>query len=168
MPRNAGLMNEWATLYLEHGDMQAALARLDDSLRIDDSYYTTHWLRGNTLMQTGAFEDALAAYERTLRLSPHLPAATSAKALALAALGRSDEAIRITRHAVHRDPADMISRRNLISLLLESGDRRYALKQARAALPHAKGDDALEFRELIAQLEAGDGRQGLGADSSDP
>jgi O-antigen ligase/tetratricopeptide (TPR) repeat protein len=168
MPRNAGLMNEWATLYLDHGDMQNALARLDDSLRIDDSYYTTHWLRGNALMQTGAFQDALAAYDRTLRLSPHLPAAMSAKALALAALGRLDEAVRVTRQAVHRDAADLISRRNLISLLLESGDRRDALKQARAALPHAKGDDALQFRELIAQLEAEDGGQGSGDGSSDP
>jgi tetratricopeptide (TPR) repeat protein len=119
-------------------------------------------------MQTGAFQDALAAYDRTLRLSPHLPAAMSAKALALAALGRLDEAVRVTRQAVHRDAADLISRRNLISLLLESGDRRDALKQARAALPHAKGDDALQFRELIAQLEAEDGGQGSGDGSSDP
>jgi tetratricopeptide (TPR) repeat protein len=168
MPHNAGLMNEWATLYLDHGDLQAAIARLDDSVRIDGSYFTTHWLRGNVLMQARSFDEALAAYERTLQVSPNLPAAMSGKTLALAALGRLEEAIRVSQQAVDRDGSDLISRRNLITLLQRTGNRERALEQARAALPHASGDDALQLRELIAQLELGAGGQAPGAGSTDP
>lgn len=168
MPHNAGLMNEWATLYIDHGDLQAAIRRLDDSLRIDGSYYTTHWLRGNVLMQAGAFEEALAAYDQTLRLAPRLPAAMSGKALSLAALGRLDEAIRVSEQAVSYDGADLVSRRNLITLLQRKGDRERALEQARAALTHAHGDEVIQLRELIARLESADGGQEPGGGSTQP
>jgi tetratricopeptide (TPR) repeat protein len=80
-PNNVALRNEWAALHLERRDPARALAILDQSLRIDARYASTHLMRAKAHLAGGALEEALADYERALAIDPALLPAQRGKAL---------------------------------------------------------------------------------------
>jgi tetratricopeptide (TPR) repeat protein len=153
-PNNAALWNEWALLFVELHQPDAALPLLDHSLGIDDGYTTTWWLRANIALETGSAERAVADYDRALSLDPTLLAAWSGKAMALARLNRLADAIAANREALKLAPHDLVSHRNLALLYRQAGQPDLALKEATAALKIAKSpQDKSDLAEFILQLE---------------
>lgn len=69
-PNNAGLWNELATVQYIQGDLAAARATLEQSLKVDDRYFPTHLLLGDVLMAQGDRVSALAAYKQAAEVSP--------------------------------------------------------------------------------------------------
>ena len=66
--------------------------------------------------QQGQFEQALAAAQQGASLAPDDPAALNALGIALAELGRTQEAITALRRALAHDPANASIQRNLLRL----------------------------------------------------
>ncbi|MFI5366373.1 MAG: tetratricopeptide repeat protein [Candidatus Binatia bacterium] len=151
-PHNAALWDEWATLYLEQGQVEAGVAKLDQSLRVDPGYTTTYWLRGNAHLASGDLERALSDYESALALQPTLLAAWSGKALALTRLNRFAEAIAANQRALALEPKDLISHRNLALLYRQTGNPDRALAEAQAALAVAHGRDRSDLEALVKEL----------------
>ena len=154
MPGNAALWNEWAVLFIERQQLDEALALLAESLRIDDLYTTSYWIRANVLLDKGKPEAALLDYDRALAINPTLLPAWSGKALALARLGRRDEAIAANRRALTLAPRDLISHRNLAILYQQTGQLDLALDEALAALRRAGPNDRPPLERFIGELRA--------------
>jgi tetratricopeptide (TPR) repeat protein len=153
-PRSATMWNEWALLSITRRDLDKALAALERSLEIDGNYATTSRMRGDIFLDKGLLEQSLADYDRAGDLDPESADALSGKALVLARLGRTTEAIDANQQVLAIRPRDMTSHRNLAVLYDQMGELTLALAEAKAALALAKGDDKQPLEEFIATVQA--------------
>jgi tetratricopeptide (TPR) repeat protein len=153
-PRSATMWNEWALLSITRRDLDKALAALERSLEIDGNYATTSRMRGDIFLEKGLLEQSLADYDRAGDLDPESADALSGKALVLARLGRTTEAIDANQQVLAIRPRDMTSHRNLAVLYDQMGELTLALAEAKAALALAKGDDKQPLEEFIATVQA--------------
>lgn len=81
---------------------------------------------GTHLLRSGSPKDALAAFEKAIRIDPTRAEARYNRALALQRLGRRPEAIEAYRALLADTPGHALAQNNLGVLLLESGDRAAA------------------------------------------
>jgi len=113
---------------------EAALAEIEEALRIDARFAPAELERGRILEDLGRFEEARDAYQNALAARP---AYTEAR-LALARLeGRRGDAAGAEaeiRRAIEADPEEPEARRGLALALLAQGRTPEALDAARAAL----------------------------------
>jgi tetratricopeptide (TPR) repeat protein len=118
-------------------------------------------------------EEAIAAYEKALEVSPDHAEAHNNLGTALAARGRMDEAIAHTRTAVELNPEKASAHANLGLLLAQTGRTEEGLPHLRKAVEldpedldannnlglvlamSAKWDEALPHLELAAKLSQG-------------
>jgi len=152
-PNHAGIMNEWATLYLDRNQPDKAFAKLAASLAIDDQYATTYWLRANAYVDAGNLEAALEDYERAIDIDDTQAGAWSGRALVLARLNRLPEAIEAAEQAVMSKPNNAIGHRNLALLYRQAGRFDLAIAQAQTALGVATDETVrTALTGLIEQL----------------
>lgn len=69
-PRTARDYYDRGMEWCKRGNYEAALADLNESLRIDSSNYLAHNARGLVLYQLGDYDAALAGFDRALELEP--------------------------------------------------------------------------------------------------
>jgi tetratricopeptide (TPR) repeat protein len=98
------------------GDLDGALASLDDALRLRPNSVGAWTTRGLVRMAQGASDDALRCYARALEIDPNNAEARNVLGVAYARLGRPDEARRELARAVQLAPDREEYRRNLESL----------------------------------------------------
>ncbi|MBI1815241.1 MAG: O-antigen ligase family protein [Deltaproteobacteria bacterium] len=153
-PRSATLWDEWALLSITRRDLDKALTALERSLEIDGNYATTSRMRGDIFLDKGLLEQSLADYDRAADLDPESTDALSSKALVLARLGRTAEAIDVNQQVLAIRPRDMTSHRNLAVLYDQMGELTLALAEAEAALALAKNNDKQPLEEFIATVRA--------------
>lgn len=151
-PDRGPLLDDWAILFLESGDLQRGLEILDRSAEVDPEYTTTFWLRANTRAARGELEEAVADYDRALAVDRWMIPALSGKATVLARLGRTDEAIEVLQFALDVDEEDAISWNNLVTLLMQRDENVRALEAAEKALGLVDDEHKPIFEELIAKL----------------
>jgi TolB-like protein/Tfp pilus assembly protein PilF len=99
-PNNVNARNAFAQVLIAHNRPEEALEHLDEAERIAPrgfNYYISLGNRGLALRMAGRFDEALAALDRALQLSPNYAPALSAKTHLFAKLGRWDEAMEIVR-----------------------------------------------------------------------
>jgi arylsulfatase A-like enzyme/Flp pilus assembly protein TadD len=139
-----------ANAYRAAGDFNGAIAELRAGLerRGDDEQMLA--LLGETLSLVGRHQEALAAFQGCLAVQPANPASHNNLGLALANLGRIDEAETAYRRASRLDPRFALARVNLGLLYLTA---RRDLVRARAALLEAVAADP---RLAAAQYALGD------------
>jgi tetratricopeptide (TPR) repeat protein len=152
-PHNVNLLNEWAQLYIERFQLDKASALVERSLRVDDQYASTYWLRGNIHVAGLRFADALADYERATAIAPKFVDAWRAKAMVLKGLQRFEEAIAAENQVQVLAPGDLKSLRDLTYLYEQTGQFDRALAQARRVLATPGGHDRLAQEQLIERLE---------------
>lgn len=151
-PNNAALWNDWAALYLDEGQNDKALEKLERSLALDQQYQDTYLLLGSVYLNTQEWQKALDAYNQALALNPRVIQAYSGKAFAYSRLGDTDKAIAANQDALQVDPNDFISHRNLALLYQQSGQLDLAMREAEAALSLASPNDRPAIESFITQL----------------
>ena len=113
-----------------------------------------HKAVGDRLRRAGQFDDALAAYEKALRLAPDLSEAGLGAAAILGHLGRLDESARIYGDILTATPRSVTARRGEVTALLLARRYREAARSLRRAVEIFDGERGLEWRHARARLLA--------------
>ncbi len=80
-------------LFLTHQrEHEAAVRRCEEAVTLDPNFWLSHHLLANSLVDAGQYEAALLASAEAKRLSPLQTLSDAFRAIALARLGRADEA----------------------------------------------------------------------------
>jgi serine/threonine protein kinase len=90
--------------YLRAGDLTHAAAETDEAVRLDPSGLWPNFYQGVCAYRRGRFADSAAAFGVCIGAAPDAAGCYVNRALALAALGRTDEALRDYDRALHLDP----------------------------------------------------------------
>lgn len=102
-PNNIYAMMSMGCHLVYIGSYMKAILLLDRLIGLDPKNRLAHAQRGAALLELGVFEDALEAFERARSCSPD-PADPFNVGIALGFLGRKEEAGRMIKDAVARDP----------------------------------------------------------------
>ncbi|MDI1266032.1 MAG: tetratricopeptide repeat protein, partial [bacterium] len=155
----------------QRGTFTAEIVAYDAVVRSLAKNTLPYLARGNAYLVTGQAEQALADYERALRLKPAVPEITALKGEALAMLGRHADALRAFDAALAARPndAEILSGRAIVRIamgLVEEADadwrRQLQLLQGRpsacacVALRMADYGAALPHLEQALMKEPGD------------
>jgi Tfp pilus assembly protein PilF len=126
-----------ALIYLERGSAAAAVAQLEEAVRLAPANDEAWVNLGIALSKSGRPADAGAAYREAIRLNPRNAGAFNNLGAILEQTGQLQEAASIYRQASQLAPGSVEAHENLGRVLL-------ALDQAAAALPHLTA--ALQLR----------------------
>jgi protein O-mannosyl-transferase len=109
-----------ATL-LDEGDVNAAVAQLNEALRLNPRFPETHYDLGLAMVRLGRSEEAISYFRRAIEIAPGLADAHNNLGGVLASVGRPDAALEEFRAAVRLDPQSRAARYNLANSLAETG-----------------------------------------------
>ncbi len=126
-----------AKLVTEKFEPEAALARISEMEEAVGERYYFHFYKGQLLLNQGAFDEAIDAFEKALTASPHeqeVPSICSWMGVCLKETGRYREALKILQTGIDIDP----EREDIYNLM---GFCHYILAD------HEKAIDA--FREVL-------------------
>jgi tetratricopeptide (TPR) repeat protein/O-antigen ligase len=154
-PHDAGLWNQWASLDLDLHDPDAALDKLQQSLRQDPRVPDTYMLLGQAYAAKGELENAATAYRAALARQPQLAAAQLQLARIDEQQSKSGEAIQaFTRYLqLAPDAANAWEvHQNLALLYRQDGDLGKALSEAQLSAALAPNDRRSQLQDLVAGL----------------
>ena len=131
-------------LYLSHQrEHEAAVQRLKEVITLDPQFWLSHHLLANALVDAGQYEAALAESAEAKRLSPLQTLSDTFGAIALARLGRTDEA------------------RAVLKSLEATARQSYVPPTHFAMIEAALGERDQAFQHLDAALSVRDARLAL-------
>jgi tetratricopeptide (TPR) repeat protein len=123
-----------ASLYLDAGRLDEAIAEFRESLRLNRESAPTHYNLGFALTARGRRDEAIAAFEEALRLDPGYAQAHNNLGALLQLGGRADAALEHYRRAAALRPDNVEARTNLGQLLSNQGRTAEAAAQFAEAL----------------------------------
>ncbi|HNQ78240.1 MAG TPA: tetratricopeptide repeat protein [Acidobacteriota bacterium] len=132
-PENFFAHNAVGSQYLLRGEDERAIHHLMESVRLDPAYRAARFNLATALMRTGDYAEAAGHYETILNEKPDA-AGMSNLGMALAKLGRTEEAVGWLKKAVGMEPEMFDARINLASALSESGRLKESEEHYRKAL----------------------------------
>jgi tetratricopeptide (TPR) repeat protein len=121
------------TIYAMDGRLDKAESALRNAVRLDPTNAKAFTNLGNSLSAQGKFQDAIAAYQRSITIEPHAPAYYNL-ATASDKVGKTKEAIEADRQANALDPNHGLARREVGRRLFEQGQNKDALQQLALAV----------------------------------
>lgn len=134
---------------LREGEIDAAIAELEDVVRADSDNEHALYFLGGAHFEKGQFEKAVKAYLEALRVAPGYGGALVGLGHALRMQGRPNEALRVGKQILERDPKDSDG-------LYLVGLAHYARGEAAAARQHLE-----RFLEGRPELETANEVRGL-------
>ena len=152
-PRDAPLWNDFAAFRIARGELDKGLEAIAHSLEIDGRFPDTYCLRGDSYLQHQRYEEALADYDRAVEVDPKSLPGWTGKAIALARLGRTDDAATAAARARELSPDDLGGHRGLAALYEQTGQLGDALAEARKALALAEPAERPALQALVLRLE---------------
>ena len=126
-PKHPGALHLLGLIALRRGDLQTGADLITASTRIDPNQPTAHATLGNALLELRRPDDALASYDRALRLRPDDVEALYNRGNALCELERPQDALDSYDRALHFNP-------NIPMALNNRGNVLRALKRPEEAL----------------------------------
>ncbi len=135
-PTFAKPYEDLGTLVLQQGQAERAIPLLEKAIRLDPKQEAAHFQLGKALAQVGRGQEADAAFERSFALSP--TRGMMARAAEHHAAGRMEEAERLCRQVLQKDPRHVDALRMLGLIAAAAGDLDEAenlLRQALAGAP---------------------------------
>jgi len=131
-------------MYLtQQGEHQEAVRRLEEAVSLEPQFWLSHHLLANALIDAGEYAAALPESAEAKRLSPLQTLSDAFGAIALARLGRKDEA------------------RKVLQSLSEAAGHTYVPPSHLALIETALGDRDQAFAHLDAAFEVHDARLAL-------
>lgn len=147
--------NNLGNTLLEQGQIEAAIAEYETTLRIRPDYAPPHNNLGMALLNLGRVDEAIPHLQRALEAQPGFAEIHNNLGHALRRKGGLDEAIRHYERAIELRPALAVAHYNLGSILLEHGRPERAAPHLFRAL-EIEPDDANARSELgFALLQLG-------------
>ena len=159
-PHNAILWNEWATVEIMRGNLDAAEQKLAESLKLDSQFDQTYMILGELYVNTKNYDRAVEMYKNALEITPGLVQAQGTLAYVYAQQGKLAEAIQANLALAKmspNDPSIWNTRKNLAILYAQTGELQSALSQAQIAAslaPTSPTDYRAELNNYAAQLRA--------------
>jgi tetratricopeptide (TPR) repeat protein len=123
-----------ASLYLDAGQMEEAIAHYRQSLRLNNESAPTHYNLGFALSARGRRDEAIVQFQEALRIDPDYAQAHNNLGAQLQVIGRPGQALDHYRRAVALRPDNIESRTNLGQLLSNQGEVSEAADQFSEAL----------------------------------
>lgn len=152
-PTFAKPYEDLGTLLMQQGLAEKALPLLEKAIRLDPKQEAAHFQLGKALAQLGRGKEADESFERSFALSP--TRGIMARAAEHHAAGRLDEAERLCRQVLQKDPRHVDALRMLGLIAAAAGDLDEAenlLRQALAGAPdHAPA--MFELGRVLKELE---------------
>lgn len=152
-PHVAHLQNEWASVYMQMGELDKARERLQHSLELDPGYNDTYLRLAQLESQQQNWDAALEAYTRAAELAPKDVRGYSGRGYALAQLGRIDEAIAANLDVLAIDANNVSALQNLAILYQRQGDLEQALAYALRAQEQLPEANRGGINALIQQIQ---------------
>jgi Flp pilus assembly protein TadD len=121
--------NNLGAVLFQKGQVDAAAAQYQKSLKIHPTNEKAHNNLGNALLQKGRGDEAMTQFQEALEINPNFEQARSNLGIALAQTGQVDGAIEQFQKALKIDPADEKAHNNLGTALLQKGQTDEALAQ---------------------------------------
>ena len=94
-PISSIIARDVAVLHYYRHDLGAALDQCDHNIELNPHFPPAYWILGLVQEQRGDFDEAAAAFQRAIQLSPQSPKMHAALARTLALSGKRDEALRM-------------------------------------------------------------------------
>ena len=141
--------NALALSFVETGQLKNAIAEFKQVLKLnasEDLKILSHYNIGNALLDLKQYEDAVSAYQESIKLNSQLSKPHNNLGLSYAALGRLDEAAAEFAEAVRLKPTYAEAHYNLGVTYLQLGQKREADEQLKIL--------AKLNADLAAKLEA--------------
>ena len=153
MPTFAKPYEDLGTLLLQQGKAEQAVPLLEKACRLDPKLEAAHFQLGKALAQLGRGPDADKAFERSFALSP--TRGIMAMAAEHHAAGRLEEAERLCRQVLQKDPRHVDALRMLGLIAAAAGDLDEAENLLRQALAGAPDHVAAMFElgRVLKELE---------------
>ena len=126
-----GLM---ATTYFQVGYWRDSTSLAEHALAVDDSSYTSHYLRAGAYAQEGSYEEAVAEYRKSLAIAPDAGQVCFGLAQTLSRMGRLDESAKEFTRTLKLQPYCADIQYEAGSLLLKMGRLDRAITHFRYAL----------------------------------
>jgi tetratricopeptide (TPR) repeat protein len=123
-----------ASLYLDAGRLDEAIAHYQQSLRLNPDSAPTHYNLGYALSIAGRRDEAVAQFQEAVRIDPDYAQAHNNLGALLQVLGHPDQAMAHYRRAVALRPDNIEARANLGQLLSNQGLVAEAADEFREAL----------------------------------
>jgi tetratricopeptide (TPR) repeat protein len=133
-PENPLRHDAVASLYLDEGRFDDAIAHFRQSLRLNSESAATHYNLGIALSVRGRRDDAIAAFEQALRLDPDYALAHNNLGALLQLAGQQELALAHFTRAVTLRPDNVEARANLGQLLSNRGQAAEAAALFRETL----------------------------------
>lgn len=147
---NVQLLAERGKAYAALGNVELALQDITMASEAASADWSVHSARGVILDRLNRHEEARAAYDKALGLSPDNPVVLNNLALNQALAGRHEEAIATLQRASQRPNANVQIRQNLSLLLAMHGDVKQASDISQADLPHKLAQNNMEYYAGLA------------------
>jgi len=122
-----------------------------------DNFDAINWYnKGVELAETGNYQDALTATERSLDIQPNFSLAWTSKSGILNMLGRYSEALQASEHAITLQPDDVYAYCNRADALIGLGRFDEAVQTAEKALTISPGlPEAVNIKARAMSLNSG-------------
>ncbi len=153
-PNTVDIWNERAQVFVATGDYEGALDTYEQSLARDDEYAQTHLALAQLHTQQQEWDQAIAAAERVVELSPRMADAFSLLGYAYSQEGDTQAALEAYEQAVELRPQNYLDQKNLAILYNEVGRSQDAIAAATKALAQAPEAEKETLKAFLAQLGA--------------
>ncbi len=140
-PVSSIIARDVAVIHLYRGDLDAALDQCDHTIELNPHFSPAYHTLGLVQEQLEDYDEAVAALQRAVHLSPETPRMHAGLARALAQSGKRQEAQKILRRLEEQARKRYISPMEFASVYLALGDVESGLKQ----LAKAVGDRCFEI-----------------------
>ena len=151
-PENPLRHDAVATLHLDAGELDQAIAEYRESLRLNRESAPTHYNLGYALSARGRRDEALVEFEEALRIDPEYAQAHNNLGALLQIAGRADAALEHYRRATTLRPDNIESHANFGQLLSIRGRPAEAVVQFSEAL--ALNADTVQALAGLAWIRA--------------
>ena len=121
--------NNLGVVQFEKGDIEDAIERYQQSLRLHPDYPEAHYNLGSALLQKGDADEAIRQCEEALKIQPNEPDAHIVLGNAFMAKQDVDRAIAHYAQALHLRPDDSNAHYNLGTALKQKGDVERAARE---------------------------------------
>jgi serine/threonine-protein kinase len=122
-PISSIIARDIAVVHYYRHDLGAALDQCDHNIELNPHFPPAYWILGLVQEQRGDFDEAAAAFQRAIQLSPQSPKMHAALARTLALSGKKDEALRIAGELQVQAEKRYVSPSDLASLHFALEDR---------------------------------------------